>query len=169
MIGISLLGLSIQPMATAAEPCTAPPAEPRPNIVVIMTDDLDAGLLKKLESLNQPNGASVIPHIKANLVDQGVTFTSSYVTNSLCCPSRATFLTGQYSHNTHVLTNEESQGGIVKFNDTKALPTWLKNQGCYRTGFVGKYLNGYGYMDIATASPLQPGVPLPGPDGKLTI
>jgi len=109
----------------------------RPNIVVIMADDLD------VHSLEISLGLGLMPALKRHLVDAGVHFTESFVTNSLCCPSRATFLTGQYSHNTGVLSNGGPHGGIVQLQDTSTLAIWLQAAG-YRTGHVGKYLNGYG-------------------------
>src|SRR3712207_5989052 len=59
----------------------------RPNVVVIMTDD------QTVESMR------VMPRTLASIGSAGVMFENSIVTYALCCPSRATFLTGQYSHN----------------------------------------------------------------------
>jgi N-acetylglucosamine-6-sulfatase len=66
------------------------------------------------------------------------------VTNALCCPSRSTILTGQYSHNHGVMHNDPPDGGAPAFRplEDKALPVWLDNAG-YATGYVGKYLNNY--------------------------
>lgn len=89
----------------------------------------------------------LMPNLKRYLVDEGVTFANSFVTNSLCCPSRATFLSGRYSHNTGVLTNSLPLGGVTRFDDRRTLATWLQAAG-YRTGYVGKYLNGYGNADL---------------------
>lgn len=77
----------------------------------------------------------------------GATFKNSEVAESLCCPSRATFLTGQYPHNHRVLGNND--GWLLDENDT--LNVWLHNAG-YSTGLIGKYLNGY-----ACSSPIPPG------------
>lgn len=118
----------------------AEPTDPRPNIVVIMADDLDVGSVERLLALG------MMPHLKRYLIDEGVTFKNSFVTNSLCCPSRATFLTGQYAHNTGVLTNIPPTGSITAFNDSQTLATWLQAAG-YRTSHIGKYLNGYGTAD----------------------
>lgn len=108
-----------------------------PNIIVIMTDDLDVG------SFNVMIEEGLMPNTVAHLIDQGITFTNAFVTTSLCCPSRATFLTGQYAHNHGVLSNKPPDGGVIWFDDSSTLATWLQEAG-YRTGFVGKYLNGYG-------------------------
>jgi N-acetylglucosamine-6-sulfatase len=65
----------------------------------------------------------------------------------LCCPARATLVTGQYAHNHRVLGNEYPYGGHKKLYQTgaerNALPVWLRRSG-YSTTFIGKYLNYYG-------------------------
>ncbi|HMJ00008.1 MAG TPA: sulfatase [Gaiellaceae bacterium] len=103
----------------------------RPNVVVLMTDD------QTVESLR------VMPNVRTLLADQGVTFDSSFVSYSLCCPSRATFLTGQYAHNHGVWSNAPPNGGYYKLDSTNTLPVWLQRGG-YQTIHLGKYLNGYG-------------------------
>ena len=65
---------------------------------------------------------------------------------SECCPSRATFLTGQYAHNHGVLSNGPPFGGFARLRGAETLPVWLQRAG-YATGLVGKYLNGYGSGD----------------------
>jgi hypothetical protein len=109
----------------------------RPNVVVIMFDDLDVASLDKMLSLpsDVPGQDSLMPNLKRYVVDAGFTFTQSFVTNALCCPSRATFLTGKYTHNHGVYTNGAPTGGIVAFDDASTLATWLKEAG-YRTGHV---------------------------------
>jgi arylsulfatase A-like enzyme len=84
--------------------------------------------------------------VHARLAAAGLTFSNSFVTNPVCCPSRATLLTGQYSHNHGVLSNEPPRGGFTKFHDEdrerNTLPFWLSRSGYY-TGLIGKYLNHY--------------------------
>ncbi|MDP8964098.1 MAG: sulfatase [Cyanobacteriota bacterium] len=109
----------------------------KPNIVVIMTDDLTVG------QLNLAVRQGWMPNLKHHVIDRGTTFTKSFVSDSLCCPSRATFLTGQYPHNHGVLDNELPIGGVTKLNDNFTIATCLQKAG-YRTGHVGKYLNRYG-------------------------
>jgi N-acetylglucosamine-6-sulfatase len=107
-----------------------------PNVVVIETDDQTQKSMK------------VMPIVEHRIADQGVTFANSFVNFSLCCPSRATFLTGQYAHNHDVLGNAPPAGGYLTFEQLHAdnnLAVWLQDAG-YRTALVGKYLNGY-YMD----------------------
>ncbi|MCL4235510.1 MAG: sulfatase-like hydrolase/transferase, partial [Deltaproteobacteria bacterium] len=109
----------------------------RPNIVVIMADDLDEKLLDVLID------GGHMPNLKEKIIDAGMDFRESYVTNPLCCPSRATFLTGQYTHNNNVKTNNFPFGGVTRLDDSSTVATWLQDAG-YTTGLVGKYLNGYG-------------------------
>jgi arylsulfatase A-like enzyme len=106
----------------------------RPNIVVIMTDD------QTVESLR------VMKNVKRHLVAQGTSFDNSFASFALCCPSRATFLTGQYAHNHGVLSNKPPYGGYYALDSSNTLPVWLKRAG-YETILVGKYLNGYGDQD----------------------
>ena len=107
----------------------------RPNIVVIMVDDLDEG------SFDDALAAGLLPGIQTVFAQNGLRFSNSFVTNSLCCPSRVTFLTGQYAHNHGVLDNLPPYG-FDAFDDSSTLATWLQGSG-YKTGMVGKYLNGY--------------------------
>lgn len=106
----------------------------RPNIIFILTDDLDA------------QSIAFMPKLKALLSDQGVSFSNFFVSFSLCCPSRATILRGQYAHNTQILGNTPPDGGFEKFHslgeENSTIATWLQAAG-YRTMYVGKYLNGY--------------------------
>ncbi len=120
--------------ASDVAPALAPST---PNILVIMADDLDTHTLETLLKLG------FLPHIERYIVKRGYRFTQSFVTNSLCCPSRATFLTGKYSHNHNVLTNDLPDGGVSALDDGSTIATLLQGAG-YRTGHVGKYLNRYG-------------------------
>lgn len=86
---------------------------------------------------------SVMPRTMHLIADKGTTFTNSFVSNNLCCPSRATFLTGQYSHNNGIWSNSPPNGGYSKFDGSNTLPLWLQTVG-YHTVHIGKYLNGYG-------------------------
>jgi N-acetylglucosamine-6-sulfatase len=115
-------------------------APPRPNIVVLETDD------QTLESMK------VMPQTKQLLGDEGVTFDNNFVSYSLCCPSRSTFLTGQYAHNHGVLGNAPPNGGYYKLDSTNTLPVWLQRAG-YNTIHLGKYLNGYGTRDPTEVPP----------------
>jgi N-acetylglucosamine-6-sulfatase len=113
--------------STSAE--AAPAKKPsRLNFVLIQTDD-------------GPRGAftpRVMPNLSNKLVDRGIRFTDAMTTTPLCCPSRMSLLTGQYSHNHGVTTNFYPK---LK-NKKNTLPVWLERKG-YRTVHVGKYANGY--------------------------
>jgi len=126
--------------AEAAERAVAAAAAPRPNVIVLMTDD------QTVETLR------VMPNVRRLIGDEGVTFDASYVSFSLCCPSRATFLTGQYAHNHGVLSNRPPDGGYYKLDSANTLPVWLQRSG-YETVLVGKYLNAYGYLNPIEVPP----------------
>ena len=108
----------------------------KPNIVVILTDDLD----QLLGTLNYT------PNINRLLRDGGMSFSRAFVTNSVCCPSRSTLLRGQYTHSHQVYTNSPPNGSFLKFvklrEDTSTIGVWLQRAG-YATSLMGKYLNGY--------------------------
>jgi N-acetylglucosamine-6-sulfatase len=120
----------------AAAGCGADPGpgqqpDERPNVVVLMTDD------QTLESMR------VMPGVRRTIAQRGTTFTRSLVSFALCCPSRATFLTGQYAHNHGVLGNRLPTGGYGRLDRWETLPVWLGRAG-YRAMHVGKFLNRYG-------------------------
>lgn len=86
------------------------------------------------------------------LAREGTTFPNSFVSYPLCCPARATFLTGQYAHNNGVLENGPPSGGYAQLDHTRTLPVWLQEAG-YHTAHIGKYLNGYGVVDPVEIPP----------------
>ena len=94
---------------------------------------------------------SALPETRKLIGTQGVKFKRFYVTDPLCCPSRATFLTGQYAHNTGVISNG-GPNGLDALDQQDTLGVWLQQAG-YRTAFVGKYLNGYGLDDPEQVPP----------------
>ncbi|NUR07833.1 MAG: sulfatase [Nocardioidaceae bacterium] len=102
----------------------------QPNVVVFMTDDMRYDDLR------------FMPHVHRLIGDQGVTFTNTFSPQPLCCPARASFLTGEYSHNHHVWSHVAPYG-FQALDDSSTLPVWLNRAG-YDTQFYGKYLNGYG-------------------------
>jgi len=104
--------------------------DPRPNLIFIFTDD-------------QPyHTVDYMPTVKNELMAKGVIFENAFATTPLCCPSRASILSGQYVHNHEVYTNTLPLGGATRFDDTEALSLWIQDAG-YRTGYFGKYLNAY--------------------------
>ena len=78
--------------------------------------------------------------------------TASYVSYPVCCPSRATYLTGQYAHNHGVMGLYPPTGGYGRFDKRNALPVWLQSAG-YHTAHLGKFLNGYGDQEPADVPP----------------
>jgi N-acetylglucosamine-6-sulfatase len=83
--------------------------------------------------------------VRTLLARRGTSFTHYYATLPLCCPARATLLTGQYAHNHGVFGNKPPDGGypaLARKADT--LGVWLQRAG-YRTAWIGKFLNGYGH------------------------
>jgi N-acetylglucosamine-6-sulfatase len=116
-------------------------AAKRPNIVFVLTDDLSMDLLRYM------------PQVQA-LQRRGLTFRNYFVSDSLCCPSRASIFTGEFPHDTHVLTNTPPTGGFDAFHvhgdEGHSFNVALQRAG-YQTAMMGKYLNGYLY---------EPGVPM---------
>jgi len=95
---------------------------------------------------DQPLGyEAALPFTQRYIFERGVSFDESFVSTSLCCPSRSSLLTGQYTHNHGVLSNA-GRGGADDFHrlggEARTLGTLLQSAG-YRTGFIGKYLNQY--------------------------
>jgi arylsulfatase A-like enzyme len=118
-----------------------PPAVRRPNIVLVMTDDMRADDLARMPATRTLIGAA------------GATFTRAYVSFPLCCPSRATLNSGQYAHNHGVRGNGAPRGGFQALTDRgNLLAPWLQATGYY-TVHIGKYLNGYGRQEPATPQP----------------
>ena len=111
----------------------------RPNIVFIMSDDHAAHAIGAYGSrVNQT------PHID-RLAREGALLTSVFATNSICTPSRATILTGKYSH----------LNGVPVFNRFDgSQPTVAKylQSGGYHTGMIGKWHLGGG-RDVTNAPP----------------
>ncbi len=119
------------------------PADPRPNIVLILTDDQTADSL--------PHEPPVMPFLQARIEDPGdhwVAFASAFVNTPLCCPSRASLLTGRYSHETGVRTNLDG----AALDEGDVLPVWLHRSG-YRTAMIGKYLNEYPFDGLPSVPP----------------
>ena len=88
-----------------------------------------------------------MPQVQA-LERRGLTFRNYFVSDSLCCPSRASIFTGDFPHDTHVLTNTPPTGGFDAFHvhgdESRSFNVALQHAG-YQTAMMGKYLNGYLY------------------------
>jgi arylsulfatase A-like enzyme len=117
----------------------------QPNIVVIMTDDA------------RDDDLRFMPNVQRLIEQQGVRFINGFSPQPLCCPARASFVTGQYSHNHHVWSNADPWG-FHALNDKQTIATWLKSAG-YNTVMLGKYLNGYGMQTTHWGGPSMRYVP----------
>lgn len=132
LVLVVLAGCTPAPQAHA---CVDAGDDDRSSIVFVLTDD------QRWDTL------WAMPGVERTLTDRGVDFANGFVVNPHCCPSRASILTGQFSHSTGVYTNEdEYHGGFAHFDDGSTVATWLQEAG-YTTALMGKYLNGYGKGD----------------------
>lgn len=132
-----LLALAVVVGVGVSKVAPAVGRESRPNVLVVMTDDARFDDLGRVADLKPGGGFDWVR-------DHGVQFPKVWSTNNLCCPGRATFLTGETSYNNGVFTNTP----YADLHDT--LPEWLRDAG-YCTGFTGKYMNAY------TATKPRPG------------
>jgi N-acetylglucosamine-6-sulfatase len=116
-----------------ATPAAASRGRKRPNIVFVLTDDLSTNLV------------AFMPHVES-MESAGLTFSNYFVSDSLCCPSRASIFTGNFPHDTHVYNNVGKRGGFRVFHargeERHTFALALQRAG-YRTAMMGKYLNGY--------------------------
>ena len=114
------------------------PSTDKPNIILILTDDQDSRSL------------AYMPRVEAQLIDRGTTFDNGFVTDPICCPSRASILRGQYVHN-HTIKGNAAPDAHDRFRDlgleNSTVATWLHDGG-YRTALIGKYMNEYDQLYI---------------------
>ncbi len=126
---------------------TAPTATPRPNVLLVMTDDMRYDDLQWM------------PNTQRFFARRGTDFRNMFAPTPLCCPNRASFLTGKYSHNHHVWWHLEPWG-YGAFNDSSTIGGALQRAG-YRTGYIGKYLNRYGVAKPKAAPKHRPATYVP--------
>jgi N-acetylglucosamine-6-sulfatase len=136
----ALLALTLLLTACGAAGPEPSQLQSRPNILVVLTDD------QTVESMRVMGG------VRAELGAAGTTFERSFVSNALCCPSRATLYTGQYTHNHGVIGNRPPEGGYGRLDKSEWLPVWLQRAG-YHTVHIGKFMNGYGQDSPPTEVP----------------
>jgi arylsulfatase A-like enzyme len=107
----------------------------KPNIIYIVTDDADKQLLFSM------------PNIKRLLMDEGTFLENFYIPQAMCCPSRTSVLTGEYTHNHQVVGNTAPEGGFAKYqqmgHDSGNIAGPVEALG-YESGLFGKFLNEYG-------------------------
>jgi hypothetical protein len=102
----------------------------RPNVLMIMVDDMRTDELQWM------------PNVQKYLAKKGATFANGFASFPLCCPARASVLTGLYPHN-HGVWSHKPPWGFSSLDDHDTVPVWLQRAG-YHTTYLGKYLNGYG-------------------------
>ena len=129
---VAFRGVRAPATAAADRSERAREAAARPNMVVVMADDMRADDLR------------FMPNVRRLVAARGLTYENTFSPYPLCCPARASFLTGQYAHNHRVLGNAAPYG-FGGFDDSATVATSLQAAG-YRTAFVGKYLNDYGLV-----------------------
>jgi arylsulfatase A-like enzyme len=112
-------------LAASLLSAAAAPA-PRPNVVFVMTDDHAAHAISAYGSrINET------PHLD-RLAREGMLFRNAFVTNSICTPSRASILTGLYSHKNGVPV-------FNRFDGSQATVAKLLQAAGYHTGMIGKW------------------------------
>ena len=133
---VGCCAIAVLALAVGASPAQARKAGTgkRPNILVVMTDD---------QALAD---VAHMPHVRKLIADRGTSFSNAVDSFPLCCPARATFISGQYAHNHGVAGNFYPYGWYGMKHRRNILPTWLQKAG-YRTALIGKWLNGYGARD----------------------
>jgi N-acetylglucosamine-6-sulfatase len=136
--GIVLLALGVLSLIGSGGPEGAinATAAIQPNIIFILTDDMRADDLVGM------------PYSQDALIGAGTTFGNAFVTTPICCPSRASALRGQYTHNHGIWSNKPrflgEPSSFPRFyadgEEASTVATWLHDAG-YRTALVGKYLS----------------------------
>jgi arylsulfatase A-like enzyme len=117
-------------LVMAAESQETPPQ--KPNVVLFMADDLRATDLEHM------------PNVQRLLVERGTTFENHTITLPTCCPSRVSYLRGQYPHNHEIGygATASEQAFRNRGYGRQTVGTWADEEG-YRTAWIGKYLNGF--------------------------
>lgn len=105
----------------------------RPNILFVMTDDHVPRAMSCYGNtiLKTPNFD--------RLANEGCRFDNAFCTNSLCAPSRASVLTGTYSHINGIIGNSEGADNIEKIDAKLATYPQVLQQSGYRTAMAGKW------------------------------
>ncbi|MDQ5980769.1 MAG: Sulfatase protein, partial [Verrucomicrobiota bacterium] len=130
-------------------------AQERPNVVIVLADDLGYG---SVGAYGADPGLVRTPHID-QLAAEGIRFDQAYTTGSVCSPTRYALLTGRYSWRTHLkhaVVNENDPLLIEMGRETVA--SWLKQRG-YQTSHFGKWHLGYGtapFESLADAAAVGP-------------
>ncbi len=149
-LGLVLLTLRPDPASAA----------PRPNFVVIQTDD---------QPIEQFHGTwrdfldrkrQIMPNTMRLVRGEGIEFSRYITPYPICAPSRASLLSGSYAHNHRVLKVGGPSGGWEAYRNNmifgENLPVWLQRSG-YRTLHFGKFINFYGGLDEPAETVVPPG------------
>lgn len=119
---VALLALSATTLAAGPET----QAVTAPNVLIVLTDD------QRAEALD------AMPLVSSWMQDGGTEFTSAFASTPICCPSRASIMSGKYTHNHKV----HRQGAVPNFNHSHTIQRALRSAG-YRTAIAGKFFNGW--------------------------
>lgn len=116
------------------------------NIVLIIADDLDLFL----------DGMTPMQNTLDLIGSKGATFSNCFVASPICCPNRASILTGKYQHN-HLVVNNSINGGCnniewQELQEPNTFAAYLKKEMFYTTFYAGKYLNQYGDKIVGGAA-----------------
>lgn len=129
--------IAVGPLAVVAPAGTGTAAghedrtAPRANVVVVLLDDMRTDQLR------------FMPRTRRLIGEHGTTYTNAISPHPLCCPARASLVTGQLSQNHGVKSNFPPTGGFPALRrPADTIGRWLARDG-YRTGWIGKYLNEY--------------------------
>src|SRR5690349_298834 len=116
----------------AETPSTTLAATPtaRPNVLLIVTDDQTLGTITP----------QVMPITRQRMIVEGRTYPNFTIADPVCCPSRATIMSGRYSHNTGVHDNHRRS--LAAFDERGTVQCYLHRAG-YQTGFFGKIFNSW--------------------------
>lgn len=125
-IATALLAVGTALLVSSAE-AQEPPPPVLPNVLLIVTDD------QRVDTME------AMPKTQSLFVERGMSFTNAFATTPLCCPSRASILTGLYAHN-HEVIRQSRAGQTLDVGQT--LQRYLSELGYY-TGIAGKWLNGW--------------------------
>jgi N-acetylglucosamine-6-sulfatase len=155
IVATAVMALLCAIALSGQRPDAAGAAPQKPSFVVIQTDD------QTLDQLYaNVGGLQAMPNTLNLIAKRGMTLNRYYVPYPLCCPSRASLLTGRYAHNNGVKGNIQPNGGYFGFSFRAAmthnLAVWLQSAG-YRTIHVGKFLNGYGDEPYDEGKTVPPG------------
>src|SRR5215212_10464721 len=145
IVGVAAAAACVVALMWWKAPVAPAQTSPQPNIIFILADDM------RKDDLNP----TYMPQTTTELVKKGMSFQNAFVSNALCCPSRATIMRGQYAHNTDIWYNVNHfnpnpggfDGGWEGYEkngyEKENIATQLDLAG-YHTGLFGKYLNQYG-------------------------